>query len=79
MKNQTTNTTPFSAFGTPEKIFMDGEDITTEVVEKFGGVDAWLRRLVTAFNDLRVTAFTITRIGDKVELHVSRFIKKAEK
>lgn len=61
----------FSTFGTPEKIIMDGEDITGEVVGKFGGIDAWLRRLACAFNNnFRVTGFVIARINCVVKLYV---------
>lgn len=75
MNNQTkcdkqSQATVFSAFGTPEKIIMDGEDITAEIVKDFGGVDNWLHRLVAAFNDFRVKAFAITRINGVVKLYV---------
>jgi hypothetical protein len=60
----------FTAFGTPEKIFMDGEDITSEVVDKFGGVFPWLRRLVVAIANYRVTSYAITRINGVVKLYV---------
>lgn len=76
MKNQTNcgtisprTMTIFSAFGTPEKIFMDGEDITDEIVKDFG-VDKWLLRLVAAFNGFRVKAFAISRINGVVKLYV---------
>lgn len=62
--------TIFSAFGTPEKIIMDGENITDEIVNHFGDVDKWLLRLAAIFNDFRVKAFTISRIGGVVKLHV---------
>ena len=60
----------FSAFGTPEIIIMDGTDITSEVIGDFGGIDPWLRRLVRAFNNFRVTAFAISRINGVVKLYV---------
>lgn len=52
------------------KIFMDGENITDEIVKDFGGVDKWLLRLVAAFNDLRIKAFAISRVGGVVKLYV---------
>lgn len=55
--------TIFSAFGTPE-------NITDEIVKDFGGVDKWLLRLVAAFNDLRIKAFAISRVGGVVKLYV---------
>lgn len=62
--------TIFSAFGTPEKIFMDGENITDEIVKDFGGVDKWLLRFAAAFNDLRIKAFAISCVGGVVKLYV---------
>lgn len=62
--------TIFSAFGTPEKIFMDGENITDEIVKDFGDVDKWLLRLAAAFNGFRVKAFAISRINGVVKLYV---------
>lgn len=60
----------FTAFDTPEKIFMDGENITDEIVKNFGGVDKWLLRLVAAFNGFCVKAFAISRINGVVKLYV---------
>lgn len=60
----------FITFGTPEKIIMDGEDITSEITKKYGCVFAWLRRLCVAFNNFNIKAFTITRINGSVKLYI---------
>ncbi len=65
----TEQTKAFTLFGEPTTIYMDGEDITQEVKNTFG-IATWLRRLVRAFGDFRVTAFTLSRVNGVVKLYI---------
>ncbi len=60
----------FKTFGSPERVYCDGEDITDEINRDFGGVDSWLRRLVVAFNNFHITSFAMSRINGVAKLYV---------
>lgn len=72
-------TTIFSAFGTPEKIFMDGDNITDEIVKNFGGDGRYPSKIDNGVcHKCHGSGIAMPRLTDKKLSVFAKFFSEAE-